>query len=116
MDARTAFEQRDDVVFLDVREPYEWDAGHIEGALHIPMAQLPARTAEVPSDRTIVCVCQIGQHSDLAARFLQENGYTAQNLEGGMSVWHNEGLPSVTAAGDQGAVVDGFARDFHGLL
>ena len=116
MDAQTAFEQKDTYVFLDVREPYEWDAGHIDGAMHIPIAQIPARTDEVPTDRTIVVVCHVGQRSDLAARFLREHGYDAHNLEGGMSTWQAHGLPSVTSHGDGGNVVDGFARDFKGLL
>src|SRR5687767_4666271 len=116
MDAQAAFERKNSVVFLDVREPYEWDAGHIEGAMHIPIAQLPARTAEVPSDRTIVVVCQVGQRSDLAASFLRENGYDAHNLEGGMSRWHALGLPLTAARGDAGAVADGYARGFNGPL
>ena len=116
MDAQTAFEQKDNCVFLDVREPYEWDAGHIDGSIHIPITQLPARTDEVPSDQTVVVVCQVGQRSDLAARFLRERGYDAHNLEGGMSTWQAQALPFVTTQGENGAVLDGYARDFDGLL
>ncbi len=116
MDAQDAFGRTSDATFLDVRERYEWEAGHIEGSLHIPIMELPARAQEVPNTGTIIVVCQIGQRSDLAARFLRENGYDAHNLEGGMSAWQAQGLPFVTAAGDSGDVVDGFARDFNGLL
>ena len=116
MDAQTAFQRRDEVVFVDVREPYEWDAGHIDGSLHIPIMQIQERTDEVPSDRTIVVVCQIGQRSDLVARFLRDNGYEAHNLEGGMSVWQAQGLPFVTSGGTPGDIVDGYARDFNGLI
>ena len=116
MDAQTAYERKDDVIFVDVREPYEWAAGHIEGSLHIPIMELPSRTAEIPTDRTIVCVCQIGQRSELTARFLQQNGYEAHNLEGGMADWHSRGLPFVTAGGTPGEVVDGRARDFDGPI
>ena len=115
MDARTAYARRDSIAFLDVRERYEWDAGHIEGSLHIPITQLPGRTGEVPSERTVVVVCQIGQRSELAARFLREHGYDAHNLEGGVTVWTAEGLP-LAGAGGPGEIVDGYARDFNGLL
>ena len=116
MEAQAAFERLDDCVFLDVRERYEWDAGHIDGSIHIPITQLPARVNEVPTGHTVVCVCQIGQRSDLAARYLRENGYDAHNLEGGMAVWQASGLPFVAVRGDEGQVVDGHARDFNGLL
>ena len=116
MEARTAFEDRDRYVFLDVRERYEWDAGHIEGSIHIPITQVPGRMDEIPVDRTIVCVCQIGQRSGLVARYLTDNGYTAHNLEGGMTVWQSTGLPFVQTDGGTGDVVDGYARDFKGLL
>lgn len=116
MDARSAFDRKGEVVFLDVREPYEFDAGHIDGSMHIPLAQLPGRTNELPSDRTIVVVCQIGQRSDLAAQYLREKGYAAHNLEGGLTVWQSLGLPCATDAGQEPDVVDGFARDFNGLL
>ena len=116
MEARAAFEDRDSYLFLDVRERYEWDAGHIEDAVHIPITQVPARISEIPSDRTVVCVCQIGQRSELVARFLTEHGYEAHNLEGGMSVWQSLGLPAVTSGGEPGDVIDGWARDFNGLI
>jgi rhodanese-related sulfurtransferase len=48
MDAKTTYERRDEVQLLDVREPDEWEAGHIDGAVHIPMGELNARQASSP--------------------------------------------------------------------
>lgn len=93
VDVATASAQADSVVLVDVRELYEWDAGHISGSVHIPLMDLRQRFEELPRDRTVVAVCQIGQRSDLAARFLTEQGFDAHNLEGGMAKWQAAGLP-----------------------
>jgi rhodanese-related sulfurtransferase len=116
MDAQTAQQRAAEVLFVDVREPYEWEAGHIEGAVNIPLMELPTRYEELATDKPVVALCQIGQRSDLAAGFLKENGFEAHNLEGGMQEWARLGLPFVSEAGDEGQVVDGYARDFNGLL
>lgn len=57
MDANAAYEHRDEVRIVDVREPDEWDAGHIEGAVHIPVGQLNDRQDELADDRQLVTVC-----------------------------------------------------------
>ena len=113
MDVKTAYEQMSDALFLDVRERYEWDAGHLAGSVHIPLMELPQRLNDVPSDRTVIAVCQIGQRSELAANFLREHGYTAHNLEGGLAQWLAAGLP---LKDESGQLVDGYARDFDGLI
>lgn len=105
-----AWSARGSVQFLDVREFYEFDAGHIEGALHIPLRMLPSRFESLHRDRTIVVACQIGQRSDLAADFLRQRGFDAHNLEGGMTLWASNGLPFVSNLGDEGEVVDGWAQ------
>ena len=100
-------------VFLDVREPEEYEAGHIERSTHIPIGQIAQRVEEVPTDRSIVVVCQIGQRSALVADFLTQRGLDAQNLEGGLEAWMAEGLP--LRSGTEGSrVVDGWARDLSG--
>jgi rhodanese-related sulfurtransferase len=98
---------------LDVREPYEYEAGHIEGSMHIPIGQIQNRWEELDKDRPIVVVCQIGQRSDLVANFLRENGYDAANLAGGLTAWTAAGLPLVSEAAP-GGIVDGYARDIAG--
>ncbi|HET8569789.1 MAG TPA: rhodanese-like domain-containing protein [Candidatus Limnocylindria bacterium] len=89
---------------LDVREPDEWDAGHIEGAQHIPLAQLALRIAEVPTDRVIVTVCRSGHRSGVAAKGLAARGIRAENLDGGVEAWRRAGLPLRNAAGGPGRV------------
>ena len=116
VDVKDAYEQLHDAFFLDVRERYEWDAGHVAGSVHIPLMELPHRFEEVPVDRTVIAVCQIGQRSELAANFLRERGYTAHNLEGGMARWQATGLPFEAESGTAGDVVNGYARDFNGLI
>lgn len=96
VDAQEAFERREEVVFLDVREPFEWDAGHIEGAVHVPLQSLPGNLDRLDRDRPIVAVCHVGQRSAIAADFLRRQGYDAYNLEGGMAVWAARGFPEVT--------------------
>ena len=103
----------DDAVVLDVREPYEWDAGHIAGAVHIPIGQIQGRYQEVDSERTVVVVCQVGQRSALVADFLRANGYDAHNLEGGLESWLAAGMELQTSEAE-GTVVDGWARDLEG--
>jgi rhodanese-related sulfurtransferase len=93
MDPRVAFEQRDDLVFLDIREPWEWQAGRIAYAVHVPMSELPARVDELGSDRPVVCVCRTGARSDKVAAWLRAQGYDAHNLDGGLADWATSGLP-----------------------
>jgi rhodanese-related sulfurtransferase len=82
-------------VVLDVREPYEWADGHIDGALHIPMRDLPARIAELdPQARTLV-VCHVGARSARVTAWLYQQGFDAANLAGGMDAWEGEGRPTV---------------------
>ena len=116
MDARTAYERRAAVAFLDVREPDEWAASHVEGSTNVPIAEIAARVGELDTDATTVVVCQVGQRSALVSAFLADAGLDAHNLEGGLEAWVAHGLPLVGADVDQGSVVDGWARDLSGRL
>ena len=78
-------------LLLDVREPYEWNQVRMPGALHIPMNSVPSRLAELPQDKPIVVFCAHGSRSYGVAHYLLENGYTARNLSGGITVWHQQG-------------------------
>lgn len=80
-------EQGERYTVLDVREAFEWEAGHIPGATWIPMGELPQRLHELPKDREVVCVCRSGSRSAWATEFLTANGFRAKNLEGGMLHW-----------------------------
>jgi len=85
----------DACVVLDVREDDEWGAGHVDGALHVPLMDLPTRLAEVPTDRPVAVVCRVGSRSAQATAWLAEQGYDVRNLEGGMMSWFAAGLPAV---------------------
>ena len=88
----------DGLTLLDVREPHEWDQGHIDGALHIPMMSVPAELAAIPSDGQVVVVCAVGARSARVAAFLQQQGVDAVNLAGGMVAWARAGRP-ISVAG-----------------
>jgi rhodanese-related sulfurtransferase len=96
---------RADLHLLDVREPDEWQAGHIAGSQHIPLGQLRERLGEVPKDRTILAVCRSGSRSDSAARGLRTLGYSVENLEGGVTAWKLAGLPLEAEGGGAGRVI-----------
>ena len=86
-----------DLIVVDVREPYEWNAGHLEDARHIPLQQVPARMGEIPRDAEIVMVCRSGSRSANAQQFLLANGFErVKNLSGGMTAWKRDVDPSMT--------------------
>ncbi|MFC5676749.1 rhodanese-like domain-containing protein [Aeromicrobium endophyticum] len=85
-----------DLVVLDVREPHEWAAGHIDGAIHIPLGEIPARVGELdPSARTLV-VCHLGGRSARATQWLHAQGHDVVNVAGGMEAWEAAGRPVVS--------------------
>ncbi|MDP9394222.1 MAG: rhodanese-like domain-containing protein [Actinomycetota bacterium] len=85
----------EDAWVLDVREPEEWVAGHVEGAHHVPLYELPQRLDDVPADREVVVVCKVGGRSAQATAWLRAQGRTAVNLDGGMWAWAAAGRPMV---------------------
>lgn len=97
--------RQDELQLIDVREPDEWAAGHIDGALHIPMGQLSQRRDELAQDRTIVAVCRSGNRSGQVVAALRGAGYDAENLDGGMQAWARADLPFVAENGRDPRVV-----------
>lgn len=91
-----------EAVLVDVREPHEWDAGHVPGALHIPIGELDA--GRLPGGKQVVTTCRSGGRGARAASALTEAGVPARNLSGGMRGWHEAGLPLQRAGGGQGTV------------
>lgn len=83
----------EDGYLLDVREPDEWTAGHAPDAVHLPLGQLRARADEVPDDRNVYVVCRSGGRSAQAAAFLNAEGWSATNVDGGMQAWQAAGRP-----------------------
>ena len=78
-------------LILDIREQYEWNQVHIADALHIPMNQVPARLADLPTDRPIAVLCAHGNRSYGVTHFLREQGFNANNVTGGITQWHVQG-------------------------
>jgi hydroxyacylglutathione hydrolase len=86
-----------EVTLVDVRNRSEWDHGHIDGAIHIPVGHLGARLAEVPRDLPIVVQCQGGVRSAIASSVLLALGVVdVLNLTGGYNEWVDAGLPVTT--------------------
>lgn len=88
---------------LDVREPYEWDAGHAPQASHLPMGLLSLDG--LPAGRPLLVVCHLGVRSAAVVDALRRAGVEAANVRGGMAAWSAAGLPVVTDTGTPGAIV-----------
>ncbi|MCI0549142.1 MAG: MBL fold metallo-hydrolase [Candidatus Rokubacteria bacterium] len=98
-DLATLREEEPDLVVVDVREPFEWDEGHIEGALHLPMAEAVRRRDLVPPDRPKAVVCAGGLRSSAVISALAREGLTGwRNVAGGMTAWTKAGYPTVKSA------------------
>lgn len=92
--------RRGEVTVLDVRPTEEYGAGHIPGALSVPLAELEQRLAELPRDQEIVAYCR-GPYCVLAVeavRLLREHGFRAVRLEDGIPDWRARGFDVATAA------------------
>jgi rhodanese-related sulfurtransferase len=94
---------------LDVREDEEWDAGHIDGAIHIPMGTVPQAVADgldwLTPGAEVVVVCAVGGRSGQVAAWLNRQGYEALNLTGGMHAWADAGHPMVSTDGSKPTVL-----------
>ncbi len=89
--------ERENVVILDVREPYERDICTIAGSLAIPLASLGDRLDELDQSQTIVCYCKMGGRGAAAGQQLKEAGFTrVYNLKGGILAWIDEIEPSLS--------------------
>jgi rhodanese-related sulfurtransferase len=98
--------RRREVQIVDVRWPNEWEAGRIEGALHIPQDEIADRLDEIDRRRPVVTVCRTGSRSGAAAEELRAEGVEAENLDGGLQAWAEAGLSLSTTDGRPGAVVE----------
>jgi rhodanese-related sulfurtransferase/predicted transcriptional regulator len=86
---------KDKAVLLDVRPRQEFEAGHLRGAINIPIDQLKDRLGELPRDRRVITYCR-GEYclfADEAAEMLRANGFDVVRLEGGWPEWQAEGRP-----------------------
>jgi rhodanese-related sulfurtransferase len=76
---------------IDVREPYEREAGHIEGTRHIELVNLTEQAGSVERDRPVVFYCRLGSRSQMAAQAFRASGYEAYSMSGGLVRWASEG-------------------------
>jgi rhodanese-related sulfurtransferase len=94
-----AAEVPDDAYLLDVRQPEEWEAGHAPTAVHIPMGELSDRAAEIPRERDVYVICRSGARSEQVTVALNNAGWQARNVDGGMKRWVEVGRRLVNDSG-----------------
>ena len=95
VDVQTAHALKDheEIFLLDVREQWEYDAGHIPNITLIPMGEIPDRIAELPTDKEIIVTCRSGNRSGQITNFLREQGFTnVHNMQGGILAWEEAGF------------------------
>jgi rhodanese-related sulfurtransferase len=90
---------RGEVHVVDVREPYEWEAGRIEGARHVELERLASEAETIPRDKPVVFHCRLGARSAMATQAFRAAGWDARNMAGGLQRWHDRGLPLVPEGG-----------------
>jgi rhodanese-related sulfurtransferase len=93
------FLREDDVQLVDVREPYEHEAGRIADDVHIELDHLTEQAGSFDRERPIVFYCRTGSRSALATQAFAASGFRAHNLTGGLKAWVEEGLPIEPADG-----------------
>ena len=82
-------------LLVDVREPNEYAALRVPGALLVPLSEFPARYAELPRDRPLLVMCAAGKRSLVAAQYLRGAGYhEVANIDGGIIAWQRAGYPT----------------------
>lgn len=86
---------------LDVRNPSEYEAGHVAGAKLIPLPELAQRQAEIPDGDPIYVICAVGGRSLTAAKAMVQAGYQAVSVTGGTKAWIEQGRPVVTGPGER---------------
>jgi rhodanese-related sulfurtransferase len=104
---------------VDVRAGHEWDAGHIAGAKHVPLPELPQRTGEIEQDRPVVVYCRGGNRSSMATAALNDAGFEAVKLSEGIVGWSEGDLPLepdggyVAESGEAAAILQAQKKPSH---
>lgn len=84
-----ADKKKGEVALIDVREPREYEEGHVPGALLMPMSELPNRLEELDPSKTVVTYCRAGIRSSSAASFMKGQGFdNVYSIKGGMNAWN----------------------------
>ena len=81
-------EADEDLVLVDVREDWEWERAHIEGAIHIPLGELADRLAELDPEKWIIMYCHVGDRSVDGCLVLWDAGFRkVRSISGGIDLW-----------------------------
>ena len=89
----------DELQLIDVRQPHEYEAGHIANAEHIELAELASRAQELDPDKSLVFYCRSGARSTMATQAFRRAGFDAYNMSGGLLKWQAADLPLEPADG-----------------
>jgi rhodanese-related sulfurtransferase len=81
------------IQLVDVREPYEWEAGRIPGARHLEVSEIAAQAETIRREAPVVFYCRVGGRSTMAANRFRRAGFDAYSMAGGMVAWASRGLP-----------------------
>ena len=109
----------DGAQLIDVRADHEWEAGHIAGATHIALPELPQRTGEIDKDRQVVVYCRCGNRSSMATAALDEAGFDTVKLSEGIVGWSEANLPLepeggyVADSGEAAAILQSQGKPSH---
>ena len=96
-EARDLIAEKADLVILDVRTVSEYESGHLEGAVNIPVEVLSGRLSELNPDDELLVYCRTGNRSTTAVGILRENGYDRiYHMDGGITAWMSAGFPTVS--------------------
>jgi len=99
------FDRLGEIQLVDCREQYEWNAGHVDGAVYLPLNAIMAGAGtDLDKARPVAVICRTGNRSELATMMFQARGFEAYNVEGGMEAWAAEGLPFEAVDGQPGRV------------
>ena len=94
--AKQLIEEKSNLVILDVRTVSEYDDGHIEGALNIPVQEIEGRLDELSKNNEILVYCRTGNRSSTAVEIMQANGFTKiYHMHRGITAWIDAGYPVV---------------------
>ena len=88
-----------EIQLIDVREPYEYEAGRVTGARHIELQQVAAQADTIDREQPVVFYCRVGSRSTMAANAFRRAGYDAYSMDGGLVAWQASGLPLEPADG-----------------
>ena len=89
-EVKNKIDNKEDFIFLDVREESEYKTSHIKGTILVPIGELDERLSEMDNKKEVIAHCHHGYRSMQAAMFLRRLGYKAKSMKGGIALWSKE--------------------------